>query len=315
MTKLDLNKKYSVRTDLACENGFFKKIKEQASSINKKGIIINKYQDEDSDALYYNIDTRAIKTHDTDDLNNCIAVLSEVLNEIIDKSNIQKNAKCLVVGLGNINVTPDSLGPLVCDNVIVTRHMFITNDEEVSKGISEVSALAPGVMGTTGIETYDIIDAIVGKVDIDFIIVVDALAARSIERVNKTIQITNAGITPGSGVGNSRKELSFKTIGKPIIAIGVPTVVDAVTIANDTIDIIMKYLSEHNPENKEKLFGIIGELTNEDKRMLIDEILTDSGFNMIVTPKEVDIDINDLTHIISGAIDRTLHPLVNNDAS
>ncbi|MBQ6816977.1 MAG: GPR endopeptidase [Bacilli bacterium] len=315
MTKLDLNKKYSVRTDLACENGFFKKIKEQASSINKKGIIINKYQDEDSDALYYNIDTRAIKTHDTDDLNNCIEVLSEVLNEIIDKSNIQKNAKCLVVGLGNINVTPDSLGPLVCDNVIVTRHMFITNDEEVSKGISEVSALAPGVMGTTGIETYDIIDAIVGKVDIDFIIVVDALAARSIERVNKTIQITNAGITPGSGVGNSRKELSFKTIGKPIIAIGVPTVVDAVTIANDTIDIIMKYLSEHNPENKEKLFGIIGELTNEDKRMLIDEILTDSGFNMIVTPKEVDIDINDLTHIISGAIDRTLHPLVNNDAS
>lgn len=315
MTKLDLNKKYSVRTDLACENGFFKKIKEQASSINKKGIIINKYQDEDSDALYYNIDTRAIKTHDTDDLNNCIEVLSEVLNEIIDKSNIQKNAKCLVVGLGNINVTPDSLGPLVCDNVIVTRHMFITNDEEVSKGISEVSALAPGVMGTTGIETYDIIDAIVGKVDIDFIIVVDALAARSIERVNKTIQITNAGITPGSGVGNSRKELSFKTIGKPIIAIGVPTVVDAVTIANDTIDIIMKYLSEHNPENKEKLFGIIGELTNEDKRMLIDEILTDSGFNMIVTPKEVDIDINDLTHIISGAIDRTLHPLVNNDAN
>ena len=104
MTKLDLNKKYSVRTDLACENGFFKKIKEQASSINKKGIIINKYQDEDSDALYYNIDTRAIKTHDTDDLNNCIEVLSEVLNEIIDKSNIQKNGQRRRKKMKNINM-------------------------------------------------------------------------------------------------------------------------------------------------------------------------------------------------------------------
>ena len=315
MNERDLNKKYSVRTDLACENGFLKKVKNHETTINKKGIIINKYKDEDNNSLYYNIDTRAIKTHDTDDLNNCIEVVSDVLNEVKKYSNIKKDAKCLVVGLGNINVTPDSLGPLVCDNVIVTRHMFITNDEEVSQGISEVSALAPGVMGTTGIETYDIVDAVIKKVDIDFVIVVDALAARSIERINKTIQITNAGITPGSGVGNSRKELSLKTIGKPVIAIGVPTVVDAVTIANDTIDIIMKYLSEHNPENKEKLFGIIGELTNEDKRMLIDEILTDSGFNMIVTPKEVDIDINDLTRVISGAIDRALHPLVSSNAS
>src|SRR5690554_3264361 len=123
-------------------------------------------------------------------------------------------------------------------------HMFILNPEEVSEGISDVSAVAPGVMGNTGIETYDIVEAIINKIKIDYVVVVDALAAKSVARVNKTIQVTNTGISPGSGVGNTRKELSKQTLGIPVIAIGVPTVVDAVTIASDTIDMLLKYFNE-----------------------------------------------------------------------
>ena len=310
MIKENLNKKYQIRTDLACESGFFKKMKEEGIVIDRNGIIINKYHEVNSSGknIYYNLDTRAIKTHDTDDLNNCINVLSEVLKELIKEMNIKEKPKTLVVGLGNINVTPDSLGPMVCDNVIVTRHLFITNIDDVSEGINEVSAIAPGVMGTTGIETYDIIDAVINRINVDLVIVIDALASRSIERVNKTIQITNAGICPGSGVGNKRKELNKETIGKPVIAIGVPTVVDAVTIAIDAIDLIVNHLKE--VVNNDDTMNKINSLDESSKRALIDEILTPSGFNMMVTPKEIDLDINDLTNIISGAIDKALHPLV-----
>lgn len=312
MNKIKSENLYSIRTDLACENGFFRKMKEQGKTIDKNGIIITKYLDEDNSCneLYYNIDTRAIKTHDTDDLNNCIEALKDVIIEMKDYLQIKENAKCLIIGLGNINVTPDSLGPMVCDNVIITRHMFVTN-QDVSDGITEVSALAPGVMGTTGIETYDIVDAVLKRIAIDYVIVIDALAARVTERVNKTIQVTNAGITPGSGVGNSRKELSIKTIGKPVIAIGVPTVVDAVTIASDTIDRVINYIKSHVKEEQEQIFGSFGNLKEEDKKALIDEVLTESGFNMVVTPKEVDLDINDLTNVISGALNKALHPLVS----
>ncbi|OLA10570.1 MAG: GPR endopeptidase [Coprobacillus sp. 28_7] len=257
---------------------------------------------------------------------NCENVLANVIKEVMEFENIKNEDKGLIVGLGNINVTPDSLGPLVVDNVIVTRHMFMINPSKVSPGIREVSAIAPGVMGTTGIETFDIIEAVKSKIDVDYMIVVDALASRSIDRVNKTIQITNTGISPGSGVGNRRKELSKETIGIPVIAIGVPTVVDAVTITSDTIDIIMKYMNNlhrnkpeeidientprPNKEYREELFGNVGALSEEEKRQLIDEILTPTGFNMMVTPKEVDLDISDLTQIISKAIDQALHPIV-----
>lgn len=314
MNKIKENKTFQVRSDLACENGFFKQMKEQGKSINKNGIIVTKYIEDNNpnNEIYYNIDTRAIKTHDSDDLNNCVDVLSSVITEIKNYSKIPKQAKCLIIGLGNINITPDSLGPMVCDNVIITRHLFVTN-KNVSGALSEVSAIAPGVMGQTGIETYDIVSAVIDKIDIDYIIVIDALAARAIERVNKTIQVTNAGIIPGSGVGNTRKELSERTIGKPVIAIGVPTVVDAVTITNDTIDIVLNYLSNHL-NNQNNMFGDFGKMKDSDKHQLIDDILAESGQNMILSPKEIDLDISDLTCVISKAIDKALHPLViNND--
>ena len=187
---------------------------------------------------------------------------------------------------------------------------------------------------STGIETFDIIEAIIKKIQVDYVIVVDALASKSISRVNKTIQVTNTGIAPGSGVGNRRKELSKETIGIPVIAIGVPTVVDAVTIASDTVDFLLKYFNTKlNPEPKDSLIvnkqidfddaslpdkeytkhfmGEFGALDDDAKRELIREVLTPNGYNMMVTPKEVDIDIADLTAIISRSIDRALHPLAN----
>ena len=341
--------KYSVRTDLAFEALDMQKVEHADEVINEeyneekiiiKRTVISKNVGEEigkKPGIYYCLDTSAIKTHDHDDLAHCENVLTYVIKDLLKNEGITNKSRWLVVGLGNINVTPDSLGPLVIDNVIVTRHMFLLNPEEISEGISDVSAISPGVMGTTGIETFDIIDAVIKKINVDYVIAVDALASRSIARVNKTIQVTNTGISPGSGVGNKRKELSKETVGIPVIAIGVPTVVDAVTIASDTVEFLLKYFNNkiNNKENKlvvnnqidfnkeslpsderrKQIMGEVGILGEEEKRTLFSEVLTPNGYNMMVTPKEVDLDIEDLSNIISGAIDRSLHTIVEHNQS
>lgn len=147
-----------------------------------------------------------------------------------------------------LECNPDALGPIVVENVLVTRHLFQLQPESVEEGFRPVSAIRPGVMGITGIETSDVIYGIIEKTKPDFVIAIDALAARSIERVNSTIQISDTGIHPGSGVGNKRKELSKETLGIPVIAIGVPTVVDAVSITSDTIDFILKHFGREMKE-------------------------------------------------------------------
>lgn len=344
MNSIDLEK-FVVRTDLAFEALDTYKINNTAdvyednyeeNNILIKRTVINEYASKEigkKSGVYYSIDTTCVKTHDHDELLNCENVLTKVIKEVLKIEGINNKSKGLVVGLGNMNVTPDALGPLVVDNVIVTRHMFLLDPAKVSEGISEVSAIAPGVMGTTGIETVDIIESVVNKINVDYVIAVDALASRSIARVNNTIQVTNTGISPGSGVGNKRKELSKQTLGIPVIAIGVPTVVDAVSIASDTVNFMLKYFNrmmnekpkdkiavnleinydeEKMPsdEYKKEFLGQFGMLDDDSKRELINEVLTPSGYNMMVTPKEVDLDIEDLCSIISGAIDRALHSIV-----
>ena len=195
-----------------------------------------------------------------------------------------------------------------------------------------MSAINPGVMGTTGIETSDIIASIIDKIKPDFVIVIDALASQSIERVNKTIQMTDTGIHPGSGVGNSRKEISKEVLGIPVIAIGVPTTVDAVTIVSDTINYMYKHFSYtkeniNNPSNKlmisspnylkknirinkkdkSKLLGMIGNLDEQETRQLIYEVLSPVGYNLMVTPKEIDFLIDKLSYIIGEGINKSLH--------
>lgn len=310
-------RKLNLRTDLAYDDKDNVENKLQETVEILEGITIYKHiiEDKDSKALnkkcgnYYSIDLNDINFNDTKTSIRIEKAVAYVLKKIIKEKGLL-NKKGLIVGLGNMNVTPDSLGPYVIDNIIVTRHLFTLN--KISDGFSNVCALSPGVMGTTGLETYDIIDSIVKNITCDFVIAIDALATSSLSRVTKVIQITDTGINPGSGVKNKRKELSFETLGIPVIAIGVPTVIDSVTITNDIIEYMLSHLHEIN---EEKFLGEFGSLDEENKRMLIEGILEPSGVNMMVTPKEIDSEIEELTKIIANGIDLALHPGLYNGES
>ena len=277
----------------------YKSIKLIETTVNKElAKEINKKQGD-----YYLIDVSNEDLNDSDCLLTVEKFITDVLKKILRKEKINSKSKGLIVGLGNLNITPDSLGPKVIDKVIVTRHLFELDKDSIEPGISNISALSPGVMGSTGIETSDIIKAIVDKIKVDYVIVVDALKASSINRINKTIQMTNSGISPGSGVGNTRKELSKETLGIPVIAIGVPTVVDAKSIA---IDFFNSLVSNDKHKN---IFNNYNCLSPNHQKKIIDELLYSNNSNLIVAPKEIDIDIENFSEIISGAIDHAVHEI------
>ncbi|MBS4176277.1 GPR endopeptidase [Lederbergia citrea] len=290
---------------------------------------------------YLTLEVQGIRSQDSNLQQEVQETFAREFSAFLNMMNIPKTASCLIVGLGNWNVTPDSLGPLVCEHLIITRHLFELDAHNVDEGYRAVSALSPGVMGLTGIETSDIIFGVAEKSKPDFIIAIDALASRSIERVNATIQISDTGIHPGSGVGNKRKELSKETLGVPVISIGVPTVVDAVTITSDTIDFLLKHFGremkesgrpsrslapaglafgekrklteEDLPEERERqtYLGMIGSLEEEEKRQLIHEVLAPLGHNLMVTPKEVDVFINDMANLLASGLNAALHTAVD----
>ena len=330
---IDLSK-YQIRTDLAIES--IKNIKGISEEVIEENIKITKVSVDDKTSKLINKKKGnyiTIEFEDVTDIANYEKVKKIFINELSNLLNIlkiDKKASCLIIGLGNSKSTPDSLGPLTVNNIIVTNHLFEL--DELSNDYRRVSVLIPGVMGQTGLETSDVISSIVNKFNPDFLIVIDALASQSIERVNKTIQITDTGIHPGSGIGNSRKEISFETLNVPCIAIGVPTVVDAITIVSDTINYMHKhytysklninnpthklmvtkpnYLKEKIPVNKkdkETLLGIVGTLEENEIKQLLFEVLTPIGYNMMVTPKEVDFLIEKLSNLISNGINETLH--------
>lgn len=265
-----------------------------------------------------------------------IEVVKNQLKQLLKDQNIKANDKGLIVGLGNSDITPDALGPATINRIFVTNHLFTLKQMDGEDGYRPVAAISPGVMGVTGIETSDIVKSVIQSFKPQFVIVIDALASRSTERINETIQMTDTGIHPGSGVGNKRKEVSKETVGVPVIAIGVPTVVDAVTIVSDTFDSIEQYFSkEWRDQNREKnklipaalrhqhatlssddllddqkkqtFLGLIGTLPADEKRTLLDNILSPSGKNMIVTPKEVDHLIEDMAELLAEAINTALH--------
>ena len=174
---------------------------------------------------YVTIDIKKLKIAQEDEIQKASKVLTSELRKLIDV-HIDKQGEILVVGLGNIYVTPDSLGPKVINEIDVTRHLINYLPQYVEEGTRMVSAIAPGVLGTTGIETVEILKGVVDNIKPKLIIVIDALASRSIERISSTVQLSDTGIVPGAGVGNTRSEISQKTLGIPVIAIGIPTVVD-----------------------------------------------------------------------------------------
>ena len=253
------------------------------------------------------------------------------LKKLLKELNINEEASVLIIGLGNEKSTPDSLGPKTIENVLVTRHLFLI-DKNTDEGIRCTSALNPGVMATTGIETSDLVKAVVSDIKPSLVIVVDALAASSISRINKSIQITDTGIHPGSGVGNKRKEISYDTLGVATIGIGVPTVVESSTIVYDTISYLFKHISyikenqnknkliftrknylekikdkELSSEEQKNILGLIGELSDIEKKNLINEVLNSINYNFIVTPKEVDFQIDCLRDLLSNGINKVLH--------
>ncbi len=267
---------------------------------------------------------------DTSNYNKVKKVVKMELSSLLSKMNIKDTDACLFIGLGNAKSTPDSLGPKVSKDIIVTKHIYDLG--ELDNKYRVVSVISPGVSATTGIETSDIVDSIVKKIKPNFIIAVDALASGSVDRVNKTIQMTDTGIHPGSGIGNARKEISESTIGVPVIAIGVPTVVDASVIVSDTINYMYKhyafnkeysknpkskltfnninYLNKNiviNTKDKEDLFGLIGKLSSDEVKILINEVLNPIGYNLMVTPKEIDFVIDRLSMLISSSVNETLH--------
>ncbi|SDK37233.1 GPR endopeptidase [Natronincola ferrireducens] len=227
--------------------------------------------------------------------------------ELKSLAEMNKPMKVLVVGLGNEHVTPDALGPKVVSKLFVTRHLFQFYNKDSDEDLAELSAISPGVMGTTGIETGEIIRGIVENIKPHLVVAVDALASRKMERVNTTIQLSNTGINPGSGVGNKRKALNEETLGIPVIAVGVPTVVDAATLTNDTIQLVIKAFSKQVKVGSQ-FYNMLNELKNEEKYHMIKEVLEPYSANVMVTPKEVDDIILHLSHIIANAINIALHP-------
>lgn len=208
----------------------------------------------------------------------------------------------LVVGLGNREVTPDALGPNVVNNLHITRHMIkeygrLPSDVEKT---GEISAIVPGVMGQTGMETLEIIKGVVQETHPKVVIAVDALAARSTRRLNRTIQITDTGINPGSGVGNHRNAINEETVGVPVIAVGVPTVVDAATIVNDTMEELIEQM-DHS-ENMQRLGGTLGTLDQAEKHQMIRELISPHLNTMFVTPKDIDETVKYLSYTISEGL-------------
>jgi GPR endopeptidase len=234
--------------------------------------------------------------------NTCKALAKELVSIL----KLKDDSTILVVGLGNWNVTPDALGPKVVSSIMVTRHLLEYLPDQVDEGVRPVCAVSPGVLGITGIETGEIIKGIVEKVKPDVIIAIDALASRKMERVNTTIQVADTGIAPGSGVGNKRMELSKETLGVPVIAIGVPTVVDAATMANDAIDLVLDSMIEQAQQGTE-FYSMMKNIDRNEKFQLIQEVLRPYIGNLIVTPKEIDEVIEKVSKVIANGLNIALH--------
>lgn len=217
-----------------------------------------------------------------------------------------KNAPILIVGLGNRSIASDSLGSEVIDRLMITRHLFSYTPETLTDNIYSVCAIAPGVLGITGIETEEIIAGICNKVKPCAVICVDALVARSVDRVTRTIQLCDTGINPGAGVGNNRNEISKNTLGIPVIAVGVPTIVDAATITDDTLNMVINTLMKEN-DNNSPFFKMLKNMDQNDRHQMIHSSVSQEMPHFLTTPKEIDILVRKNAEIVANSINFALH--------
>ena len=250
--------------------------------------------------VYVTIDLKDLKVADEDEIQKASDTLSNELKTII-QNHVQSKDDIMVVGLGNIYVTPDSLGPKVINEIDVTRHIIKYLPQYIDENARPVTAISPGVLGTTGIETYEILKGIVDNVKPKLLIVIDALASRSIERISSTIQISDTGIVPGAGVGNTRAEISERTLGIPVIALGIPTVVESAVLVNDCLDLLIEKMQK---EAKSNVY--LNGLKEQDNYEKIKDVLNPQNYNMIVTPKEIDDLIENMKDVVARGINMSL---------
>lgn len=248
---------------------------------------------------YITIEVQRLRFKDPEVQEEVSDALSQCLN-YMTSSFLTPQSNVLLIGLGNWKATPDSLGPRVVEFSPITRHLHKYAPDALIQGMRSVCGLAPGVLGTTGIETNEIIKGIVENVKPDLLIVVDALAAQSTERIGTSIQISNTGIQPGSGVGNAREPINQQSLGIPVIAIGVPTVVSAATIANQAI----QHFCQNSGANYQQQVALNS----------IRSVLSYFGGSLTVTPKEVDDLIDNAASIVSTGIAYALFPGIPKDS-
>lgn len=307
---------YQIRTDLALET----QEKMQEENVELKGV---RYLEEKIDknltisrvvietengaktmgkpkGTYITIEALNMDEEDEDYHREISEQLAKVIRELIPMK--KEDISVLIVGLGNREVTPDALGPRVVDNLFITRHVIKEYGKYAfgTERVNRISSIVPGVMAQTGMESLEIIKGIIQETAPELVIVVDALAARSTKRLNRTIQVTDTGINPGSGVGNHRHGINEKSLGVPVISIGIPTVVDAATIVNDAMYNLVTAMAQS------KAFSILGDslegLNEGEKYELIQELLSPNLNAMFVTPKDIDESVKRLSYTISEGL-------------
>jgi spore protease len=313
--------KYNIRTDLALEE----KERFESDQVEVQGVVLEEEYDKEREirvttvrietengaktmgkpvGTYVTIEAPNLSSPDEGIHREVSEELAKYLIEVMEKiiPESEHDKEVLVIGLGNRQATPDALGPYVADNLNITRH--IVKEYGKYAALEEmncvVSAIVPGVMAQTGMETAEIIKGVVRETKPDLLIVIDALAARNSRRLNRTIQIADTGINPGSGVGNYRNAITKETIGVPVIAIGVPTVVDAVTIVSDTMENLLSAL-----ETSESLKGVglvLGGYSEAEKYELIKELIAPNLNSMFMTPKDIDETVKRLSYTISEGL-------------
>lgn len=309
--------KYNVRTDLALEQ----KERFEKDNVEVQGVVLEEDYDEEREiritkvvietekgaktmgkpvGTYITMEAPNMAVPDDDYHREISEDLAKHMRSLIRDE--KDDYSVLVVGLGNRMVTPDALGPYVADNLNITRHIvkeygkYAMGEEHVHM----TSAIIPGVMGQTGMETVEIVKGVVKETNPDFVVAIDALAARNSKRLNRTIQIANTGINPGSGVGNHRCGLTEETLGVPVLAIGVPTVVDAATIVNDTMENLIAAL-----ESSEMLKGVgvvMQGYNAAEKYELIKELISPHLNGLFVTPKDIDETVKRISYTISEGL-------------
>ncbi|MCD8149962.1 MAG: GPR endopeptidase [Clostridiales bacterium] len=308
---------FEMRTDLAVEEN--ERVKEQQHSSRGVSVGEEEYDENNIRITTVRIETEnAVKimgkpkgtyitleaprmAEETEDYHRDISEkVAELLHRLIPVGKTPKSI--LVAGLGNRSVTPDALGPRVVDNLCITRHILKEYGTFAygKARVEPLCAVAPGVMAQTGMETREILSGVVREVKPDYLIAIDALAARSLKRLCRTIQISDTGISPGSGVGNHRHSLTAETLGVPVIAIGIPTVVEAATIVQDSMAAFLRELSGHDSVSSlEKSWDILNEA---EHRELVRELMAPQLNQMFVTSKDIDAQIKQMSYTVSEGI-------------